>query len=61
MGPGIGDACSFQVGVCSVVTACRKERGVLVSSAEGEPKRAEILSNRKDSDGFLTAEGVVWG
>lgn len=61
MGPGIRYACDFQVGVCAVGRACGREGGVLVSSAEGEFERAEILLNRKGNDGFLTAEGVVWG
>lgn len=48
MGPGVGDTCHFQVGICTLVKTCRREEGILFSSAEGESERLKIsLNSRK--------------
>lgn len=47
MGPGVGDTCNFQVGICTLMKTCRREEGILFSSAEGESERLKISVNSR--------------
>lgn len=62
MGPGVGDTCNFQVGIYTLMKTCRREEGILFSSAEGESERLKISVNsrkkHKDQGNFSLPKSV---